>query len=69
MGNSASSAPEQFSRVQHGFEIRGLSQAQSVVVLCVEHFRFLAHCVSFRKGQEVNFGQNAGTGFHKVQMG
>ena len=66
MGYSASSAPEQFARVQHGLEIRGLSQAQSIVVLRVEHFRFLAHCVFFVKGEELGFGQNAATGFQEV---
>ena len=42
MGYSAPSAPEKFARVQHGLEICGLSQAQRIVVLCVEHFHFLA---------------------------
>ena len=47
--NSASSAPQQRARVQHRFEIRRLSQAQSIVVFRVECFRHLAHpCASVR---------------------
>jgi hypothetical protein len=44
MGDSASSTPEQLAGVQHGLEIRGLSQAQSIVIFRVEHFDFLLHC-------------------------
>lgn len=44
MGDPASSAPEQLAGVQHGLEIRGLSQAQSIVILCVEHFGLLLRC-------------------------
>jgi hypothetical protein len=45
MGDSTSSAPEQLAGIQHGPEIRGLGQAQGIVVLRVEHFGFLLYVV------------------------
>ena len=37
MGNSARSAPQNFTRAKHSLEISRLGQVQGVVFLCVKH--------------------------------
>lgn len=45
VGDAASCAPKEGAAVQHGFEIRGLRQAEGIVVLRVEGFRLFRHRV------------------------